>query len=76
MFLEDDTEDFLSTKDCVFAHIRLLWGLIKTNSVPPAANPELFQQFCARFTNISQFQAFAKESVASGSVADCNISML
>ncbi|KAI7940283.1 hypothetical protein MJO28_013935 [Puccinia striiformis f. sp. tritici] len=52
--------------DCVFAHIRLLWGLIKTNSVPPAANPELFQQFCARFTNISQFQAFAKESVASG----------
>ncbi|KAI9613100.1 hypothetical protein H4Q26_010377 [Puccinia striiformis f. sp. tritici PST-130] len=65
MFLEDDTEDFLSTKDCVFAHIRLLWGLIKTNSVPPAANPELFQQFCARFTNISQFQAFAKESVAS-----------
>ncbi|POW12708.1 hypothetical protein PSTT_04425, partial [Puccinia striiformis] len=65
MFLEDYPEDFLSTKECVFAHIRLLWGMIKTVSVPPAANPELFQQFCARFTDISQFNVFAEESAAS-----------
>ncbi|POV95291.1 hypothetical protein PSTT_16327 [Puccinia striiformis] len=76
MFLEDYPEDFLSTKDCVFAHIRLLWGMIETASVPPAANPELVQQFCARFTDISQFNAFAEESAASGSVADSDISML
>ncbi|KAI9605350.1 hypothetical protein KEM48_002290 [Puccinia striiformis f. sp. tritici PST-130] len=65
MFLEDYPEDFLSTKECVFAHIRLLWGMIETVSVPPAANPELFQQFCARFTDISQFNVFAEESAAS-----------
>ncbi|KAI9624893.1 hypothetical protein KEM48_008675 [Puccinia striiformis f. sp. tritici PST-130] len=66
----------LEERDCVFAHICLLWGMIETASVPPAANPELVQQFCARFTDISQFNAFAEESAASGSVADSDISML
>ncbi|KNZ64603.1 uncharacterized protein VP01_1010g8 [Puccinia sorghi] len=44
MMLEDYPDDFLDTKECLFTHIQLLWGIIEVSTSPPPANLEFFQQ--------------------------------
>ncbi|WAQ89652.1 hypothetical protein PtA15_11A342 [Puccinia triticina] len=45
MITDDFPDDFKATKECLFVHIRLLWGLLETASVPPVINAALVAEF-------------------------------
>lgn len=62
MITNDFPPEFKQTKECLFAHICLLWGLLQTGSVPPAANQEYIRSFCANFSSISEFERYAEDS--------------
>ncbi|KAA1137529.1 hypothetical protein PGTUg99_011743 [Puccinia graminis f. sp. tritici] len=49
-------KQYKSTKDALFLHIRMLWGLFEQNSVPAKVNPDLAQEFHARFQTSDQIE--------------------
>ncbi|KNZ60831.1 hypothetical protein VP01_1494g1 [Puccinia sorghi] len=76
MTLEDYPKDFLDTKECLFTHIRLLWGMVEVSTPPPAANPELVRQFCTHFQNIDAFQRHADDSSAAQLITQADVNTL
>ncbi|KNZ52906.1 hypothetical protein VP01_3401g4 [Puccinia sorghi] len=38
---KDYPKEFLGTKECIFMHIQLLWGMVKVRTPQQLANPEL-----------------------------------
>ncbi|MBW0460469.1 hypothetical protein O181_000184 [Austropuccinia psidii MF-1] len=43
MIMSEIPEGFKETKDVLFVHIKILWGLISQHAVPVAPNPALLQ---------------------------------
>ncbi|EGF97783.1 uncharacterized protein MELLADRAFT_118649 [Melampsora larici-populina 98AG31] len=50
-------KDFKSTKDALFVHIKVLWGLLKANDVPAPPDPNLLKEFYARFSSVDQVES-------------------
>ncbi|KAG0151004.1 hypothetical protein CROQUDRAFT_87474 [Cronartium quercuum f. sp. fusiforme G11] len=47
-------QDYQSTKNCLFIHICLLWGLIEQSSVPALPPPTIITKFENQFSSIKQ----------------------
>ncbi|KAG0150921.1 hypothetical protein CROQUDRAFT_87370 [Cronartium quercuum f. sp. fusiforme G11] len=50
----DLPKDYQSTKNCLFIHIRLLWGLIEQSSIPALPPPTIISEFENWFSSIKQ----------------------
>ncbi|KAI9615694.1 hypothetical protein H4Q26_011330 [Puccinia striiformis f. sp. tritici PST-130] len=73
MVTADFPPNFKDTKQCLFAHIRLLWGLVETRTVPPPANPEHIRSFCANFQTINEVQRYLEDSNSAALIANEDI---
>ncbi|KAH9453234.1 hypothetical protein Pst134EA_024118 [Puccinia striiformis f. sp. tritici] len=73
MVTADFPPNFKDTKRCLFAHIRLLWGLVETRTVPPPANPEHIRSFCANFQTINEVQRYLEDSNSAALIANEDI---
>ncbi|KNZ59351.1 hypothetical protein VP01_1751g4 [Puccinia sorghi] len=73
LMLEDYPVDFLDTKECLFTHIRLLWGIVEVSTPPPPANPTLVEQFCNHFGDIDTFERHVKNSNAAELVSQADV---
>ncbi|KAA1127018.1 hypothetical protein PGTUg99_003187 [Puccinia graminis f. sp. tritici] len=77
MVTEDFPPDFQATKkimqECLYVHIRLLWGLVETSSVPPQANKEHIRSFCTKFSTVDQVQRHFEDSHAAHLIARSDI---
>ncbi|WAR59686.1 hypothetical protein PtB15_11B326 [Puccinia triticina] len=76
MITDDFPDDFKATKECLFVHIRLLWGLLETASVPPVINAALVAEFCSRFSNVADFERFAQDSNSASILAESDVQTL
>ncbi|KAI7947786.1 hypothetical protein MJO28_009694 [Puccinia striiformis f. sp. tritici] len=76
MTLKDYPADFLDTKECIFTHIKLLWGMFEVRTPPPPANPELVRQFCSTFKDVSDFERHVDNANAAQLVAAANVQTL
>ncbi|KAG0149329.1 hypothetical protein CROQUDRAFT_89135 [Cronartium quercuum f. sp. fusiforme G11] len=50
----DLPQDYQSTKNCLFIHIHLLWGLIEQSSIPALPPPTIISEFENQFSSIKQ----------------------
>ncbi|KAA1079500.1 hypothetical protein PGT21_013504 [Puccinia graminis f. sp. tritici] len=73
MVTKDFPPDFQATKECLYVHIRLLWGLVETSSVPPQANEEHIRSFCTKFSTLDQVQRHFEDSHAAHLIARSDI---
>ncbi|KAA1066043.1 hypothetical protein PGT21_019177 [Puccinia graminis f. sp. tritici] len=76
MMLDDYPDNFLDTKECLFTHIRLLWGMVEVSTPPPPANPELVRQFCSSFKDIDDFERRINDSNAAALIAQADVQTL
>ncbi|OAV86979.1 hypothetical protein PTTG_29634 [Puccinia triticina 1-1 BBBD Race 1] len=76
MITDNFPDDFKATKECLFVHIQLLWGLLETASVPPVINAALVAKFCSRFSNVADFERFAQDSNSASILAESDVQTL
>ncbi|KAH9810334.1 hypothetical protein DFH28DRAFT_826041, partial [Melampsora americana] len=48
--------DFKSTKEALYVHIKMMWGLFKKNNVPPSPSPNMLQEFYLQFSNSDEIE--------------------
>ncbi|EFP75508.1 uncharacterized protein PGTG_00839 [Puccinia graminis f. sp. tritici CRL 75-36-700-3] len=56
--------EFASTKNALFVHIKILWGLLKQDSVPQAPELRNLQEFYNRFSNGQEVEQAAQASTS------------
>ncbi|KAH9807625.1 hypothetical protein DFH28DRAFT_840306, partial [Melampsora americana] len=49
--LSDLPKEFRTTKEALFVHIKMMWGLFRPNDVPPSPDAVLLKDFYDRFNN-------------------------
>ncbi|EGG03672.1 uncharacterized protein MELLADRAFT_90027 [Melampsora larici-populina 98AG31] len=49
--------DYKTTRDALYIHIKMLWGLFKAHDVPPPPDPSLLKELYARFSSAEQVEA-------------------
>ncbi|MBW0500598.1 hypothetical protein O181_040313 [Austropuccinia psidii MF-1] len=59
MLMREAPEDFRYTKEALFNHIKLLRGMVKKGSIPPAADHSLITEFYQRFSTTNQMENVA-----------------
>ncbi|KAA1079345.1 hypothetical protein PGT21_008685 [Puccinia graminis f. sp. tritici] len=64
MVTGDFPPEFLTTKNALFVHIKILWGLLTQDSVPQAPDLQTLQEFYQRFSNNDQVEEAAKGSLS------------
>ncbi|EGG03570.1 uncharacterized protein MELLADRAFT_89943 [Melampsora larici-populina 98AG31] len=69
----DFPNDFKTTKDALFLHIKIMWGLFKANDVPAPIDPSLLKAFYARFSKTEQIEAALLDPASADVVAQNNI---
>ena len=60
-------------QECLFTHIRLLWGIVEVSTPPPPANQEFVQQFCSHFKDISAFEHHVDNSNSAQLIAETDV---
>ncbi|MBW0475916.1 hypothetical protein O181_015631 [Austropuccinia psidii MF-1] len=60
----DFPSSFTSTKTALFVHIKILWGLLKQESVPQAPELRMLEEFYQRFKRPEQVEEAIKTSTA------------
>ncbi|EGG01262.1 uncharacterized protein MELLADRAFT_92532 [Melampsora larici-populina 98AG31] len=65
--------DFKSTKEALFVHIKVMWGLFKANDVPSPVEPSLLKEFYARFSKPEQIEAVLVDPASVDLVAQNDI---
>jgi len=60
-------------QECLFTHIRLLWGIVEVSTPPPTANQEFVQQFCSHFKDISDFECHVDNSNSAQLIAKTDV---
>ncbi|KAA1132822.1 hypothetical protein PGTUg99_020806 [Puccinia graminis f. sp. tritici] len=56
LLAQEVPKDFQKTKDALFLHIRMLWGLFEQNSVPPRVDNGLLKEFYQRFASSQEVE--------------------
>ncbi|MBW0518634.1 hypothetical protein O181_058349 [Austropuccinia psidii MF-1] len=56
MLTSEVPEDFHFTKEALFIHIKVLWGMLEKQCVPPSPDHTLLKEFFERFSNHDQVQ--------------------
>ncbi|KAA1110237.1 hypothetical protein PGT21_015468 [Puccinia graminis f. sp. tritici] len=56
MMVTDVPESFLKTRDCMYTHIRILWGLLEENAIPQAPDMNTLKEFQHRFSEVNQIK--------------------
>lgn len=54
-------KDFQRVKEALFMHIKMLWGLFQSNSVPARVNGKLLKDFNMQFSNVPQVEAAVED---------------
>ncbi|MBW0494114.1 hypothetical protein O181_033829 [Austropuccinia psidii MF-1] len=57
--MREAPEDFRYTKEALFDHIKLLWGVVKKGFIPPAVDHSLLTEFYQRFSTTDQIENVA-----------------
>ncbi|MBW0524320.1 hypothetical protein O181_064035 [Austropuccinia psidii MF-1] len=57
--MREAPEDFKYTKEALFDHIKLLWGMVKKGSIPPAVDHSLLTEFYQSFSTTNQIKNVA-----------------
>ncbi|KAA1066525.1 hypothetical protein PGT21_032751 [Puccinia graminis f. sp. tritici] len=60
MQTSDFPQEFKTTKNALFVHIKILWGLLRQDSVPSAPELRTLQEFYNRFTNGEEVEKAAQ----------------
>ncbi|KNZ58949.1 hypothetical protein VP01_1828g7 [Puccinia sorghi] len=55
----DFPPDFATTKNALYIHVKVLWGLLKQDSVPPAPDLQRLREFYERFSSNEQVEKAA-----------------
>ncbi|MBW0539232.1 hypothetical protein O181_078947 [Austropuccinia psidii MF-1] len=69
-------EDFQYTKDAIFIHIRILWGMIKQKSLPPSPDQSLLKEFNMLFSNNDELENVAKSNTCAVLISEEEVQML
>ncbi|EGG06972.1 uncharacterized protein MELLADRAFT_86185 [Melampsora larici-populina 98AG31] len=76
VFSSELASDFKSTKEALYIHIKMMWGLFKKNDVPPPPNPALLKEFYLRFSNSDEIDHAIKNPTSADVVAQGSIMTL
>jgi hypothetical protein len=60
-------------QECLFVHIRLLWGLLETTSVPPPADPEHIRIFSKFFSTVPEVERYITDSNSAALITHSDI---
>ncbi|MBW0541433.1 hypothetical protein O181_081148 [Austropuccinia psidii MF-1] len=62
MLMQDAPSDFKYTKEALFVHIKLLWGMLTPAAIPLAPDKQLLKEFYQQFSSIKEVQSVAQNS--------------
>ncbi|MBW0482699.1 hypothetical protein O181_022414, partial [Austropuccinia psidii MF-1] len=62
MLMQDAPPDFKYTKEALYVHIKLLWGMIPPGAMQTAPDKQLLKEFYQRFSNVKEVQSVAQNS--------------
>ncbi|MBW0466257.1 hypothetical protein O181_005972 [Austropuccinia psidii MF-1] len=62
MLMQDAPPDFKYTKEALYVHIKLLWGMITPGAMPTAPDKQLLKEFYQHFSSVEDVQSVSKNS--------------
>ncbi|MBW0493839.1 hypothetical protein O181_033554, partial [Austropuccinia psidii MF-1] len=68
--------DFNFTKEALYVHIRILWGMIEKQPLPPSPDKSLLKEFKQRFSNNDQIQDAANSNTGATLISEKEVQTL
>ncbi|MBW0462098.1 hypothetical protein O181_001813 [Austropuccinia psidii MF-1] len=62
MLMREAPPDFKYTKEALYVHIKLLWGMLTPAAMPTAPDKQLLKEFYQRFSSVEEVQSVAQNS--------------
>ncbi|MBW0490857.1 hypothetical protein O181_030572 [Austropuccinia psidii MF-1] len=62
MLMRDAPPDFKYTKEALFVHINLLWGMLTPEAIPLAPEKQLLKELYQKFSSVEEVQSVAQNS--------------
>ncbi|MBW0504895.1 hypothetical protein O181_044610 [Austropuccinia psidii MF-1] len=76
MLMCEVPDDFIHTKEALYAHIKILWGMLEKNTLPPAPDRSLLKEFYGRFSTNEQVLNVATSNTGANLIGEKEVKTL
>ncbi|MBW0575203.1 hypothetical protein O181_114918 [Austropuccinia psidii MF-1] len=74
--MKDAPPDFKYTKEALYVHIKLLWGMLTPSALPTAPDKQLLKEFYQRFSSAEEVQTVAQNSQGVKLISEAQVQTL